>query len=65
MKTKLWAILALSCVFSCADVYTPRTYEINNEEVTCSHREFTDCGVNLWGCDNGKDYYCVLTVIEI
>lgn len=39
-------------------------YRFQNETVVCNYSYVTECGLAIWGCENGKEYNCVRDVSE-
>lgn len=44
---------------------TKTMYNINGEEDCCSNQANRNCGVDLSGCDSGKEYKCVINLIIV
>lgn len=41
------------------------TYAFEGKTVHCTFEQRTECGVNLWGCDDDVRYYCLTNVAKL
>jgi hypothetical protein len=50
-------------LLGCSEVHT---FKLNNGEIVfCKDWLPQTCGISLWSCDTGKDYYCQTNVEEV